>query len=66
MSETWKKWLEGQSAEFQAKAAKCATQDEFMALAGSEGIRLPDEIMEGIAGGKPWRPEVPTPPVPTP
>ena len=57
MSETWKKWLESQSAEFQAKAAKCTTQDDFMDLVGSEGIRLPDEIMDGIAGGthKPWK-----------
>lgn len=32
MSETWKKWLESQSAEFQAKAAKCTTQDDSLQM----------------------------------
>ena len=52
------KWFKEQSAEFQAKAAKCKSNEEFLALAGNEGIQLPDEIMDGVAGGSPlsWRP----------
>ncbi len=34
----------------QAKA--CETLDELMALAGREGIELPDELLEEVAGGK--------------
>lgn len=37
--------------EQKQKAAKCETEDEFLAFAGEEGIPLPDEILEMTTGG---------------
>ena len=33
------------------KAKACKTAEELMALAGKEGIELPDEVLNAIAGG---------------
>ena len=51
MNDGMKKWLDSQSVGFKEKAAKCKTKEEFLALAGNEGIQLPDEILDGVAGG---------------
>ena len=45
--------------EQKAKAKACKTMDELMALAGKEGIELPDEILDVVAGGS-WVSLIPT------
>ena len=37
--------------EQKAKAKACKTMDELTALAGKEGIELPDEVLDAAAGG---------------
>ena len=37
--------------EQKAKAKDCKTLDELTALAGKEGIELPDEALDHVAGG---------------
>ena len=37
--------------EQKEKAKACKTVDELVNLAGEEGIELPDEIMDAVAGG---------------
>ena len=39
------------SDEQKQKALKCETTDEFLVLAGEEGIPLPDEMLEQTVGG---------------
>ena len=35
----------------EGKAKQCRTPDELTALAGREGIELPDELLDAVAGG---------------
>ena len=44
------------SDELKEKAKACKTMDELTALAAKEGIELPDEVLEGVAGGNPCFP----------
>ena len=37
--------------EQKEKAKACKTNDELLKLAGEEGIELPDEVMDAVAGG---------------
>ncbi len=37
--------------EQKEKAKACKTMDELTALAGKEGIELPDELLDAVAGG---------------
>ena len=37
--------------EQKEKAKECKTLDELMDFAGKEGIELPDELLDGVAGG---------------
>ena len=37
--------------EQKEKAKACKTSDELMKLAGEEGIELPDEVLDAVAGG---------------
>ena len=39
--------------EQKEKAKTCKSWDELTALAGKEGIELPDEVLDAIAGGLP-------------
>ncbi len=39
--------------EQKAKAKACKSMDELTALAAKEGMELPDEALEGVAGGSP-------------
>lgn len=39
--------------EQKERAKACKTTDELMTLAGREGIELPDEVLDRIAGGYP-------------
>ena len=34
------------------KAKQCKTMDELVAFAGKEGLELPDEMLDSVAGGK--------------
>ena len=37
--------------EQKENAKKCKSMDEFMSYAGKEGIELPDELLDAVAGG---------------
>ena len=37
--------------EQKAKAKACKTMEELTELAGKEGIELPDEVLDAVAGG---------------
>ena len=37
--------------EQKAKAKECKTADELLKFAGEEGIELPDEVLDAVAGG---------------
>ena len=37
--------------EQKEKAKNCKTMDELTALAGKEGLELPDEALDHVAGG---------------
>ena len=37
--------------EQKEKAKACKTMDELTVLAGKEGIELPDELLDAVAGG---------------
>ena len=37
--------------EQKEKAKECKTADELIKLAGEEGIELPDEVLDAVAGG---------------
>ena len=38
--------------EQKVKAKTCKTEQELMEFAGKEGIELPDDIAEAVAGGR--------------
>ena len=40
------------SDELKEKAKACRTMDELTALAAKEGIELPDEALDAVAGGE--------------
>ena len=37
--------------EQKEKAKQCKTMDELMTFAGEEGLELPDEVLDSVAGG---------------
>ncbi len=43
--------LDSLTDEQKAKAKACKTPDELLKLAGEEGIELPDEVLDAVAGG---------------
>ena len=38
--------------EQKKKAKECKTVEELMAFAGEEGLELPDEVLDAVAGGR--------------
>ena len=42
------------SPELKEKARACKTPNEMLALAKKEGVKVPDEDLERIAGGQGW------------
>lgn len=44
----------GFTDEQNAKAATCKTPAELLALVKDEGVEVPDEALEQIAGGSAW------------
>ena len=51
IDEKMKEIYDGLSDELKEKAKACKTTDELMELAGKEGIELPDEVLDTVAGG---------------
>ncbi len=51
MKEALKGIYDNLSDELKEKAKQCKTMDELTTLAGKEGIELPDEVLDAVAGG---------------
>ncbi len=51
LAETLKGIYDSLTDEQKEKAKQCKTMDELMVLAGKEGIELPDELLDAVAGG---------------
>ena len=51
MNEKMKAFYDSLTDEQKEKAKACKTVDELNELAGKEGIELPDEILDSVAGG---------------
>jgi hypothetical protein len=45
------------SGEQREKIKACKSVDDFMKFAGEEGIELPDEMLDTVAGGAIWQAE---------
>ena len=52
LQEIVEKLLESFTEEQKAKAAECETLDDLVKLAGDEGIELPEELLDDVAGGR--------------
>ncbi len=51
MNATLKGVYDSLTDEQKAKAKACKTMEELTELAGKEGIELPDEALDAVAGG---------------
>ena len=51
MQEALKGIYDNLSDELKEKAKQCKTMDELMELAEKEGIELPDDVLDAVAGG---------------
>lgn len=51
LQETLKGIWDSLTDEQREKAKACKTPDELMALAGREGMELPDEALDMVSGG---------------
>ncbi|MBR4442399.1 MAG: hypothetical protein IKS52_03925 [Clostridia bacterium] len=51
LQEVLKDIFDSLTDEQKEKAKQCRTMDELMELAGKEGIELPEEILDAVAGG---------------
>ena len=51
LKEMLKEIYDGLTDEQKEKAKKCKTTDELSAFAGQEGLELPDEVLDAVAGG---------------
>ena len=54
-NEIMKKVLAGLTDEQKAKAAGCKNEGELCELLGKMGVALPDELLDGAAGGFIWK-----------
>ena len=52
INEAFRKFCNKLSDDQKRRAQKCQTWDELMEFAGNEGLELPDEFLDYIAGGK--------------
>jgi len=55
MSELLKGVYDSLTDEQKEKVKGCKTLDEFLALAGKEGVELPDELLDAASGGIVYR-----------
>ena len=53
-NEILEKVLEGLTGEQKAKAAECKDQGELCKFLEKMGVALPDELLDGAAGGFVW------------
>ncbi len=51
LEEALKNLWDSMTDEQKEKAKACKNMDELIALAGAEGIELPDEMLDAVAGG---------------
>ena len=51
MREAFEKFFSKLTDEQKEKASQCKTWDELMDFAGKEGVELPDEFLDSVAGG---------------
>ena len=51
LSEMLKTVWDSLTDEQKEKAKECKTADELLKFAGEEGIELPDEVLDAVAGG---------------
>ena len=51
MKEAFEKFFSKLTDEQKEKANQCKTWDEVMDFAGKEGVELPDEFLDSVAGG---------------
>ena len=51
MEKALEKFFANLTDEQKEKAKECKTMEELMAFAGKEGLELPDEFLESVAGG---------------
>ena len=51
LNETLKGIYDSLTEEQKKKAKACKTMDDFLKFAGEEGIELPDETLDSVAGG---------------
>ena len=54
MNEKYEELLRGLPAEVQDELKGAATQEEVMAVLSKHAVPLPDEVLEGVAGGFSW------------
>ena len=47
----FEEYIKDLSPELQEKARQCKTKDELMQLAAENGLEIPEEALEGVAGG---------------
>ena len=52
LKEMLKKIEESLTDEQKEKAKACQTLEELVAFAGKEGLELPDEVLNAVAGGE--------------
>ena len=51
MQKALKELFDKLTDEQKAKAKECKTAEELMDFAGKEGVELPDELLDNVAGG---------------
>ena len=51
LAEALKSVWDSLTDEQKEKARACKTMDELVKLAGKEGVELPDEVLDAVAGG---------------
>ena len=52
MEKALEKFLANLTDEQKEKAKECKTIEELMDFAGKEGVELPDEFLDDVAGGE--------------
>ena len=51
MKKALEKFFANLTDEQKEKVKECKTMEELMDFAGKEGLELPDELLDGVAGG---------------
>lgn len=51
LNEAIKKFWDSLDGEQREKARSCKSVDELVRFAGSEGVELPDELLDAVSGG---------------